>query len=63
MNQVIKETVLRAGRRYTEDIVEKTNSPNLAYKDPASRARFRSDYEFILRCRRGSDVVKGKAVA
>jgi glycosyltransferase involved in cell wall biosynthesis len=63
LNQIIEETVLRAGGRYTEDIIEKTNSPNLAYKDPASRTRFRADYEFILRCRRGSDAVKGRAVA
>ena len=38
---------------YAEDIVEKTNSPNLAYKDDGCRAKFRSDYEFILGCRRG----------
>jgi glycosyltransferase involved in cell wall biosynthesis len=54
LNDVLKKTITAAGGQYTEDIVEKTNSPNLAYKDDGWRARFRPDYEFILGCRRSA---------
>jgi glycosyltransferase involved in cell wall biosynthesis len=57
--QVLDETLRRAitdeGGRYTNSIVEKTNSPNLAYKDPAIRAEFVADYDFILSCLRASN--------
>ena len=46
--------MIASGGRYAHDIVEKTNSPNLAYKDPAVRAKFQADYEFILSCRRNA---------
>ena len=52
LDEEIRRVVTRAGGRYTESIVEKANSPNLAYKDPACRARFQADYDFILQCRR-----------
>jgi Glycosyl transferases group 1 len=53
LNEVLRRIVVAAGGQYTENIVEKTNSPNLTYKDAAARARFKADYEFILTCRRG----------
>ncbi|HEY7497060.1 MAG TPA: glycosyltransferase [Vicinamibacterales bacterium] len=61
LNDALARAVTSAGGRYTEGIVEKTNSPNLAYKDPSCRARFRADYEFILGCR--SDVPRSGALA
>ena len=53
LNSALKQAVLASGQRWTRDIVEKTNSPNLEYKDPSIRARFPRDYDFILSCRRG----------
>jgi glycosyltransferase involved in cell wall biosynthesis len=61
LNDAIRRTVLDGGGRYGEGIVEKTNSPNLAYKDSGSLVRFHSDYEFVLSCRRGA--AKRSAVA
>jgi glycosyltransferase involved in cell wall biosynthesis len=63
LNETIRDTVIGGGGRYTESIVEKVNSPNLAYKDPRVRARFQSDYDFILTCRRGTSEVERGAVA
>jgi glycosyltransferase involved in cell wall biosynthesis len=48
-------TVVRAnGGRYVCGIVEKTNAPNLSYKDPQRRADFAADYEFIRSCQLAS---------
>jgi glycosyltransferase involved in cell wall biosynthesis len=63
LSEAIRRTVEGSGGRYTEEIVEKTNSPNLAYKDPAVRARFQGDYDFILSCRRFEHQVSREAVA
>jgi hypothetical protein len=52
LDETIRRVVVDAGGRYTHSIVEKTNSPNLAYKDPTARARFEADYAYILQCRR-----------
>ncbi|MGH9349125.1 MAG: glycosyltransferase [Vicinamibacterales bacterium] len=52
LDDTMRRVVTASGGRYTESIVEKTNSPNLTYKDPASRARFQADYDFIRSCRR-----------
>jgi glycosyltransferase involved in cell wall biosynthesis len=60
LNDVIKRTVIASGGRWTTDIVEKTNAPNLAYKDPAVRTRFQADYDHILSMRLdGADVSRG----
>lgn len=52
VNDVLRRVAERDGRTYTVDIVEKTNSPNLAYRDDRDRARFAADYAFIRECRR-----------
>lgn len=52
LNDLIKRTMSEAGEKFTEDIQEKTNSPNLAYKDSKNRDRFKEDYEFIRSCQR-----------
>lgn len=52
LNEAIKRATVAAGGSYTVGIVEKTNAPNLAYRDRDCRVRFQSDYEFILACRR-----------
>jgi hypothetical protein len=52
LNETLRSVVTSAGGRYSEPIVQKTNSPNLAYKEPGIRARFHADYEFVLSCRR-----------
>lgn len=52
LNDLIKRTMSEAGEKFTEDIQEKTNSPNLAYKDSKIRDRFKQDYEFIRSCQR-----------
>jgi glycosyltransferase involved in cell wall biosynthesis len=54
LNGVVKRMVIDSGGKFTEDLVEKTNSPNLAYKDSTCRLRFQADYEFILSSRRES---------
>lgn len=53
LNEEIKRISIESGGGFTESIVEKTNSPNLSYKDPIRRDRFKKDYEFILSCQRG----------
>jgi glycosyltransferase involved in cell wall biosynthesis len=63
LNTLIKQTVLAAGGKYTDGIVEKTNSPNLAYKDRTARSRFQADYEFVMSCRRGVPDARPTAVA
>lgn len=52
LDAALRSSVIAAGGVYTQGIVEKTNSPNLAYKDQNCRARFRADYEFIGGCLR-----------
>jgi len=52
LNDVIRQMASEAGEKFTVDIQEKTNSPNLAYKDSKNRDRFKQDYEFILSCQR-----------
>ena len=52
LDDAIRSIRMAAGARYSEPIVQKTNSPNLAYKDPGIRAKFHADYEFVLSCRR-----------
>jgi glycosyltransferase involved in cell wall biosynthesis len=52
LDDALRTAVTKSGGRYTRGIVEKTNAPNLAYKDPAHRAGFAADYDFILGCRR-----------
>jgi glycosyltransferase involved in cell wall biosynthesis len=42
----------KGGEAYEQSIVEKTNAPNLAYKNPRDRERFAADYEFIVQCLR-----------
>jgi glycosyltransferase involved in cell wall biosynthesis len=52
LDETLRTVVTAAGARYVEPIVQKTNSPNLAYKEQGIRARFHADYEFVLSCRR-----------
>jgi glycosyltransferase involved in cell wall biosynthesis len=52
LDDALRAAVTSTGGRYTHGIVEKTNAPNLAYKDPACRAGFEADYAHILGCRR-----------
>lgn len=54
LSDVIRRLASEAGEKFTEDIQEKTNSPNLAYKDSARRDQFKQDYEFIRSCQRRS---------
>lgn len=63
LDEAIRRTITASGGRYTEGIVEKTNAPNLAYKDPRARAGLASDYEAILSCRRDHVVRARNAVA
>lgn len=49
LNNYIKDACLKTGEPFTIPIVEKTNSPNLAYKDSAIREFFKDDYAFIKR--------------
>ena len=62
LNDALKGLTTQYGIRYAETLVEKTNAPNLAYKDPLVRARFQSDYDFVLGCRRGVSAPPLKAV-
>jgi glycosyltransferase involved in cell wall biosynthesis len=54
LDETLRRAVTATGQRYIHPIVEKTNAPNLAYKDPASRAGFAADYDYILGCQRES---------
>ena len=51
LNDTIRQVAINSGVNYTEDLVEKTNAPNLTYKDVTCRGIFHVDYEFILSCR------------
>jgi glycosyltransferase involved in cell wall biosynthesis len=50
LDDALRTAVRAAGGRYERAIVEKTNTPNLAYKHSADRAAFQPDYEFIKSC-------------
>jgi glycosyltransferase involved in cell wall biosynthesis len=63
LDQAIATAARERGEPYTTSIVEKTNAPNLTYKDPNSRARFQADYDFILACRRDRATPVASAVA
>lgn len=58
--RVVDEALSRAaaanGRRYDKGIVEKTNTPNLAYRKPELRTAFQADYDFITSCLRQRSV-------
>ena len=56
IDAALRRAVIAAGGRYTRAIVEKVNSPNLAYQNPAFRQEFDSDYEFITSCLRARPV-------
>ncbi|HEX7011761.1 MAG TPA: glycosyltransferase [Steroidobacteraceae bacterium] len=62
LDEALRRAVTEAGGLYTSSIVEKTNSPNLAYKEPARRAEFQADYDFILSCVRGRPPDAAEAV-
>ena len=49
---MIKHYALLEGEDFTEDIVEKINSPNLDYKNPLDRQKFQIDYNYINNCKR-----------
>lgn len=63
LDDAIRRVMHGAGQSYREGIVEKTNSPNLAYKDPGVRSRFAADYDYLATCRRLSSVARRPAVA
>jgi glycosyltransferase involved in cell wall biosynthesis len=50
LDDTLRGAVRAAGGRYERGIVQKTNNPNLAYKNAADRAAFEADYEFIKSC-------------
>lgn len=52
LNELIRRLMIENGGKFIGEIVEKVNSPNLAYKDPSVRATFQADYDFILSCKR-----------
>jgi glycosyltransferase involved in cell wall biosynthesis len=54
LNGLIRDVITAGGGRFETPLVEKTNSPNLAYKDPGRRAAFQADYDLILSMRRSS---------
>lgn len=60
LDEAIRSKVIASGGRYTEGLVEKTNSPNLTYRDPTCRERFEGDYEFIRSCRRDAATRDGR---
>lgn len=47
LDEALRRAVTAAGGAYTTGIVEKTNAPNLAYRNPADRESFAADYDFI----------------
>lgn len=46
----VANSVRKFGGTYTRHIVEKCNSPNLAYRDPSHRSSMESDYLYIDSC-------------
>ena len=63
LDEAIAASRRSRGERYSTSIVEKTNSPNLTYKDQRNRVRFQPDYDFILSCRRDQAPGREEAVA
>ena len=63
LDDALRRAVRGAGGVYNEAIVEKRNSPNLAYEDARLRLRFQADYDFILSCRLNGSVRLTDAVA
>jgi len=56
VDDALRRAATEYGGRYTRGIVEKVNSPNLAYREPELRAAFQADYEFITSCVRQRSV-------
>ena len=52
LDALIASVMTAQGGTWREGLTEKTNSPNLAYRDPDVRSRFESDYAFVLASRR-----------
>jgi len=52
INNIIKRHALLENENFTEYIVEKINSPNLEYKNPSDRQKFKQDYDYIKNCKR-----------
>lgn len=52
LDAALARVVAEQGGQYLVPIVEKINAPNLAYKDPAQRALFEPDYDYIRSCQR-----------
>ena len=50
LDDALRSAVTSAGGTYTRGLVEKTNAPNLTYRNPADRAAFEADYAFIRSC-------------
>lgn len=49
LDGLIRKTALECGERYEKAIAEKTNSPNLAYRDPGMLGHFADEYAFLRR--------------
>lgn len=56
LDAALRDAVRSSGGSYEEGIAEKVNSPNLAYRNPALRAEFRAEYDFITSCLRSPPV-------
>ncbi|MGE0465669.1 MAG: glycosyltransferase [Steroidobacteraceae bacterium] len=56
VDDALRRAAAEYGGRYSCGIVEKTNTPNLAYRKPEMRAAFQADYEFITSCLRQRSV-------
>lgn len=54
LDEALRSAIAANGGKYSRGIVEKTNAPNLAYKDPQRRGDFAADYDYILGCRRSA---------
>lgn len=52
IDSALREIAQAAGDTYVTGVVEKTNAPNLAYRNPGDRARFKADYDFVVSCLR-----------
>jgi glycosyltransferase involved in cell wall biosynthesis len=50
LDGVLAGAARAGGAPYTRSIVEKTNAPNLGYKQPEQRASFAADYDFVTSC-------------
>ena len=53
LNDALHDAATSTSGVYAKSIVEKTNAPNLAYKNSGDRVRFQDDYDFIFSCRLG----------